>query len=219
MRSTIEIERDMAVLDLDATSFATAVAQVAAARWAALIAHRGAVELAPQWFQPAGDIPVEELAMLEQKVQALGDYVCRRTVTNPEQLALHAAISGISDPGPWEQMGFAERQGWAMFAGVCLTAFAAVTGEQQAAQARLEAETAAPPPGLKREDSIFEDEEGLGALDKDRLGGLAGAARPAPQQQAAEDSGALSAGKAGGEPAGEAQQAKKRGKGKSPKAN
>lgn len=145
--------------ELDAASFAGAVAHGAASRLFGLFNDLPPLD---NWFSPWRDV---ETAAIDETIGDLAAYVARRMVLIPEQLWRHGQTLPklMRDDGrSWDDLPFDERQAWCVFQATALAVWQAISAEQDAIHRaelqRLMAQRAQP---LKREDSIFEEADGF----------------------------------------------------------
>ncbi len=160
----------MDIAEIHVGSYATRIAQVAAAELAAVLQDVPDVAY-DIWFDLGRNTPDDEtlddeLAARGVIVEAMGDYVCARRIELGETLYRHAVDQRlVRDQGPFMDLPFEQRQPWETFVSTCrsvygdlLVAQLAVVNARRQAQAEL-------PAGLKREDSIFaDDDDDLGTM-------------------------------------------------------
>lgn len=152
----------MDIAEIHVGSFATNVAQVAAAQIAGLL-HGLEWDASDHdnWFDPASD-----LGAAATVVEQLGEYVIARQTPQGETLYRFAlGRSLIADQGPYASLAYARRQPWETFVATCRAVHADLMAAQLATiEARRQARSEAPVSTIKREDSIFEEEDKLGDL-------------------------------------------------------
>lgn len=152
----------MNITDFDAESFATRTAQVAAAEIYGLLATGEPVPVI-NWYD-AALISNKTDGQVADDVERLGAYVCGGQVDQGERLwrwALEQRMIHVDDRNMANQP-FALRMAYGLFVSVCRQTHAAIATVQLDAEQQIKASV--PQPGLKREDSIFEEEESLGTL-------------------------------------------------------
>jgi|GEM_PF-5457190 hypothetical protein len=169
----------MDITKIHTADYATRIGQTAAAEVAGLLAgpddadDAGMVTPLEIWFDPTRPnyAPRKQAAryadeMLERMVilERLGAYVCQRQVHSGEQLFRYAIGEGLVPNANWDTLSFEQRQPWEIFAHCCLQSFQALRTAQLAIIDARKAVNAAAPAGLKREDSIFEEEDDMFAL-------------------------------------------------------
>lgn len=142
--------------DVDAESFAARTAQSAASQLYGLLTNENEVPI-DNWFG-------SRFGNLADDVGALAHFVCIEGVDNPETVWRHGLGEGfiIREADSFQLLSFARRQAFEIFARVAGQTYKAIATVQKAIAdeaARRAAATA--DPGLKREDSIFEEQEGF----------------------------------------------------------
>jgi hypothetical protein len=164
----------MDLTSIEATSVAIRAGQVAAAELTNLLTHEDEDLPTPieDWFDPRGfhEQPpthegIEELAL---KVEKLGGYVCHSPdPVSGERLYRWAVYEDLVRRAEWIDLPWERRQAYELFAGTVRAVYVPLKAEQE----RLIAIGTEPPRqlGLALEDSIFEPEEGLGALRKESI--------------------------------------------------
>lgn len=181
----------MDITQIHVGSYATRIAQVAAAEIFEIIND---IELfgprdPANWFDPELDKNPDESAEIVQRenvVEALGEYVCARKIEVGETLYRHAVEKRlVADQGHFMALPFEQRQPWETFVSTCRNVYGdLLTAQLALADARRQA-VAEAPAGLKKEDSIFEDDEDdLGTLMPEAVEALRLSAGYARQHQA-----------------------------------
>lgn len=158
----------MNITNIDATSYATRVAQQATAELFGLLSSAtDALEPVQRWFDPdfatlipdrdRSDDDVETALVIE----ALGEYACARSVAG-ETLYRWAIGQEFVARGEWTTLAFATQLAFTLFCQTAENTVKHLTDEQQ----RLAAAKARPtaPAPLKLEDSIFEEHDKLSEL-------------------------------------------------------
>jgi hypothetical protein len=163
----------MEIMEIDALSFATRIAVVAAAETCGLLTH-GEPKPMPLWYTAATGLKPKQIAA---DMNALAEFCCSSKVDNPETLWRHMVAQRRVQPAPntgpeFASQPFAVRQAYGVFALACLSQNKAITGVQasiEVEEAAAKAVTARPPLAIK--DSIFEEEEPIDALENELISG------------------------------------------------
>lgn len=169
----------MDIAQIHVGSYATRIAQVASSELAAWLQEDiDLVVPLETWFDPSRPNPLDadgedhEAAERQRILEAMGEYVCARRIEVGETLYRHAVGQGlVRDQGSWASLPFSQRQPWETFVSTCRAVYADLIAAQLATvDARRQALAEAP--ALKREDSIFEEEESLGTLIPEAVAAL-----------------------------------------------
>jgi len=149
-------------------SFATRAGQVAAAEIFMLLEgvdqlHAIAWHRSGILFMPVSHLQ-DQLDKIEAELSALGAYICDKRTKDGERLRNHAGNLHMSSDDNWEGVGLATQMAYRLFAETCLSVYEALDLVQAAERAARKIEAAPENPPLKREDSIFEEQESLGDL-------------------------------------------------------
>lgn len=161
----------MDITTIDAPSFATRVAQVAAAELYGLLTVEPDQVWSPaqmqNWYNRHRAPP--DLWQFAADVEAMGQYVTKYQVETGERLYRWAGPRGIARLGNWPDEPLAVRQAYDAFVDTCRVTYLGLAGVQRAFEEARRAAGVRPPPGLKLEDSIFEPDEPLGKLRPEAL--------------------------------------------------
>lgn len=181
----------MDITQIHAGSYATRIAQVAAAELASWLHEHPDLTL-DTWFDPARSTPEDdslsaELAARDLIVEQMGEYVCARRIEVGETLYRHAVDKRlVADQGHFMALPFERRQPWETFVSTCRSVYGdLLTAQLAVADARRQA-VAEKPAGLKKEDSIFadDDDDDLGAMVPEAVEALRLSAQYHRQHQA-----------------------------------
>lgn len=176
----IEVRPAEDILAIDAVSFACRAGQVAAAEIFMLLEGIDQMH-AIVWYR-SGQLPPQPdhrtFEVVEREVNELAAYVCQRESNDGERLRIYAHSQGMEVAGGlWIHQSLPTRMAFTVFAETCLSVYRTIDRTQAAERAARAIEAAAPNPGLKREDSIFEETESLGELIPGVLEGFAASER------------------------------------------
>lgn len=155
------------ILDIDATSYATAVGHAAASRAFCTLAGRDDLWV---WWGGAPDTDDPEA---EKIVQTLGAYVCRAPFNAPPmagETAFRKAVEMGFTPGPasgWNDLPAPERLAFSIFSRICRAACWEMQGLQGLERGIREA--AEPGPqiahGPDEDDDALEEHESIDAME------------------------------------------------------
>lgn len=152
----------MDILKIDPVSYATRVAHMAAGEMYGLLSDKTEAPALEAWYRPGA--PTLETHEIASQVLAMGGYVAAQTVTQGERLYRWAVMRGFIPPGiDWSALQLADRLAFEVFVDTARNAFGGLAIEQKAV---TDAQAAAgiAPAVLKREDSIFDEQEPIGTL-------------------------------------------------------
>lgn len=144
----------MDITTIDATSYATRVAQTAAAELYGLLSadeYSGPVAF---WFNP--DLSAASPEELAPSVDMLGQYVVAHQVEQGERLYRWGRDRALVPFVPWTELDFASRQAFSTFVDVARTTWVAIAANQKAIEDLRREQNVPPPPKPDLEDTIYE---------------------------------------------------------------
>lgn len=180
----------MNLLEIDAVSYATHVGQQATSEIARLLWSAADAPSLPilNWYAvgPADKADwLDELALtegeegevrtllLEQALEELGAEICRQGISQGEWLWREARERDIGNAEPdWSDMPPEQRLAWETFVNITRQAFGQIRTQQLALEDVMRPAPGSVPVSLKREDSIFEEEDGLGDMRPEAVAAL-----------------------------------------------
>jgi hypothetical protein len=178
----------MDITTIDVASYATRVAQVAAAELYGLLnaPDDGSAWQAPaNWFHPSTDLAADgALTIINERIEQLGQYVVANQVEQGERLYRWAGSRGLLPMGDWAQLDFAGRQAFEIFVDTCRHTYGGLAVAQKALEA-ARAAAGVRPVKVAIEDTIFEEEESIWAMHPEALAAGPLMARYDREQEAA----------------------------------
>lgn len=147
------------ILDIDAVSFAARVAQVAAAEICGLLTAGEPIAV-PDWYKTEDSERDQE--KIAADIEAMAAYVVTRGSFGEQLWRWNTSQKRTPKEPDWTGVELADRIAYDLFCTTMRQVHRAIVEAQAKAQRTAEEAARAPAPGLKREDSIFEEETGLG---------------------------------------------------------
>lgn len=144
----------MDITTIDAVSYATRVAQTAAAELYGLLSTDTYAGPIQYWFNPElAHASPEELA---PSVDALGGYVVAHQVEQGERLYRWGRDRALIPFAPWADLDFAGRQAFATFVEIARSTWQSIAANQKAIEDLRRERNLPPPPRPDLEDTIYE---------------------------------------------------------------